>query len=290
MTINKPTTKNDDLIYDVGMHKGEDTDYYLKKGFNVIGYEADPIWAAHCRSRFSEEIKNGKLIVVEGAIVEIPLGESKERTIKFYKNKEISVWGTVDGAWAYRNELLGTTNEIIEVPIVNFAECLEKYGIPHYLKIDIEGMDAACLRALIRFEQKPDYVSIESEKISYIHLVEEMNLLAQLGYTQFKAVQQQGISQQIEPKTSKEKQYVGYQFQEGSSGLFGEDLPCDWKAYKQILHEYKMIFLQYKLFGDNGKLNQYIVGRVLRKVLSKLMLKPIPGWYDTHAKHSSVIP
>ncbi len=31
--------KHDDLLYDVGMHKGEDTDYYLKKGFKVIGIE-----------------------------------------------------------------------------------------------------------------------------------------------------------------------------------------------------------------------------------------------------------
>ncbi len=34
--------KYDDLIYDVGMHKGEDADYYLKKGFRVIGFEAIP--------------------------------------------------------------------------------------------------------------------------------------------------------------------------------------------------------------------------------------------------------
>jgi len=30
------------LIFDVGMHKGEDTDFYIKKGFDVIGFEANP--------------------------------------------------------------------------------------------------------------------------------------------------------------------------------------------------------------------------------------------------------
>lgn len=285
----KHTRKHEDLVCDVGMHKGEDTDYYLKKGFSVIGFEADPDLAAHCRSRFSGEIENGKLIVVEGAIAEVPPGETKGGTVKFYKNKDSSVWGTVAGDWAYRNELLGTSNEIIEVPVIDFSECLEKYGIPHYLKIDIEGMDLVCLRALIHFEQKPDYISIESEKVSFGKLVEELNLLTQLGYTRFKAIQQNGILHQIEPNPSKEIKYVGYQFQKGSSGLFGKDLPCEWKNHKKILTEYKVIFIQYKLFGDYGKLNKYFVGKVLRKVLSVLLRKSIPGWYDTHAKHSSVV-
>lgn len=283
------TRKHGGLMYDVGMHKGEDTDYYIKKGFRVIGFEADPDLAEQCRSKFSDEIKNGKLIVVEGAITELPSGETKDRTIKFYKNKNISVWGTVAYDWAHRNESFGTLSEIIEVPVVSFSECLKKYGIPHYLKIDIEGMDTVCLKALIHFEQKPDYVSIESEKVSFDKLAEEVNLLTQLGYTRFKAIQQSNISHQIEPNPSKEGCYVGYQFREGSSGLFGADLPYEWKNNKQILNEYKFIFLQYKLFGDYGKLRRYFAGEVLRKVLSMLLRKPIPGWYDTHAKHSSVV-
>ena len=45
------------LIYDVGMHKGEDSDFYLKKGFRVVGFEADPDLAELCRQRFSKQIK-----------------------------------------------------------------------------------------------------------------------------------------------------------------------------------------------------------------------------------------
>jgi len=33
---------NKNLIIDVGVHQGEDTEYYLKKGFCVVGIEADP--------------------------------------------------------------------------------------------------------------------------------------------------------------------------------------------------------------------------------------------------------
>jgi FkbM family methyltransferase len=286
----KHTKKYHDLIYDVGMHKGEDTDYYLKKGFRVIGFEADPSLAAHCRSMFSNDTANGKLIIVEGAIAELPPAEIKCRTIKFYKNRDISVWGTVADDWARRNEFIGTSNDIINVPVVDFSECLHTYGIPHYLKIDIEGMDTLCLRALINFEHKPDYVSIESEKVLFSRLVEELNLLTRLGYTRFKAIQQVGVPHQTEPNPSKEMRHIGYQFQLGSSGLFGDDLPSKWKTYRQILNKYRIIFLQYKLFGDYGKLMKYSVINKLRTDLETILHKPIPGYYDTHSKHSSVVP
>ena len=289
MSEAKHTRKHPNLVYDVGMHKGEDTDYYLKKGFSVIGFEADPDSAAHCRRRFSDAIDTGKLIVVEGAIAELLPGETKGRTIKFYKNKDCSEWGTVSSDWAQRNRSLGTSNEVIEVHVVDFLECLTKYGIPHYLKVDIEAMDTVCLKALLHFEQKPDYVSRESEKVSFDKLVQDFNLLTQLGYTRFKAIQQQGISHQREPHPSKEGCYVGYQFHEGSSGLFGVDLPGEWKSYEPILNQHKFILLQERIFADSGTLHKYFIGKVLRKGLSTLLRKPIPGWYDTHARHSSVV-
>ena len=29
------------IIFDIGMHRGEDTDFYLKKGFTVVGVEVN---------------------------------------------------------------------------------------------------------------------------------------------------------------------------------------------------------------------------------------------------------
>jgi FkbM family methyltransferase len=188
------TKKIDNLIFDVGMHKGEDTDYYLKKGFEVIGFEADPDLAAYCRRRFSSEIENGKFRIIEGAIVETKSGYIEGQTVKFYKNKKITVWGTVVDEWAQRNEILGASSDVIDVAVVDFAQCLMEFGIPHYLKVDIEGADLICIRALLNFEQKPDYVSVESETEVFAKLVAELDMLTQLGYTKFKAVQQAGIS------------------------------------------------------------------------------------------------
>src|SRR5574341_163357 len=280
-------SKHDDLIYDVGMHKGEDTEFYLKKGFIVIGFEADPDLVEYCNRKFASEIEQSRLIIIEGAIVDPSFLVAGQQTIKFYKNMEVSVWGTVFESWANRNEMLGTQNKAIEVKAVDLADCLKHYGIPYYMKIDIEGSDTICLKALRDFSPKPTYISIESDKVDFKRLEDEINLLEQLGYIEFKAVQQANISNHVVPNPSREGRYVSHKFQPDSSGLFGKELPGLWKSKTQILKEYKAIFVLYRLFGNYSALRRSRVGRFLIEVLAKMLRRPIPGWYDTHARLGS---
>ncbi len=289
--MSERTSSNDKkVIFDVGVHQGEDTDYYLKKGFSVVGFEANPALIQHCKEKFAKEITSGRFVLIEGAIVDCKAGESPRETIPFYRNMDDTVWGTVCDNWAERNEKLGTRNEIIEVPTINFSDCLQEYGIPYYMKVDIEGMDRVCLEALLEFAKKPSYLSIESEKVSHEKLIEEFHLLEQLGYNAFKAVQQSGISKQKEPDPVMEGCQTAYPFTEGSSGLFGRDLPGSWKNSEEIRSAYKKIFFLYEYFGDFGKWRRKFYGRVIREVMSTILRKPIPGWYDTHARHESVNP
>ena len=60
MNISLYTPKYDDLIYDVGLHKGEDAEFYLRKGFRVVAFEADPDLIAFCRERLKEFIDQGQ--------------------------------------------------------------------------------------------------------------------------------------------------------------------------------------------------------------------------------------
>ena len=275
------------LIYDVGMHKGEDSDFYLKKGFRVVGFEADPDLAELCRQRFSKQIKTEQLIIVEGAIIDVKKHKGSVGKIKFFKNIKTSVWGTVVDEWANRNDELGSESEIIEVSIIDFSECLIQFGIPYYMKIDIEGMDVICLESLKEFSVRPDYISIESEKISFDKLMEEFRIFKELGYSSFQAINQSKISSNKEPIDTKEGKILNYQFQKGSSGLFGKDLnKNDWKSMEETIIRYKRIFNGYKLLGDNNRINKFLLGRIFIKSMNRLL--GIPGWYDTHAKHSSV--
>ncbi len=283
--ISTPKVRN--LIYDVGMNTGQDTDYYLKRGFNVIGFEADPNNVAFCRERFAENIETGQLIIVEGAITEKRSASGERAKVKFYQNEDHPLWGSTCKDFAGRNEVLGTTNKLIEVDAVNFQSCLEKYGVPFYLKADIVGDEILCLRALKNFEDKPDYVSIRSEKVIFKKLKKEFKLFSELGYDRFKAVQQDVTDWHIN-YLSPVQEEIDYIFEEGASGPFGEDTDGDWKDKEAVLNEYRRIFKFYWLFGDYSYLVQTDKGKDFIAQLERFARRPLPGWYDTHAKHSSV--
>ncbi|MBK8302182.1 MAG: hypothetical protein IPK98_01725 [Chloracidobacterium sp.] len=126
------TPKDPNLIFDVGLHRGQDTSFYLKKGYRVVAFEADPENAAFCRERFAEEIADGRLTIVEGAITEDPAASEPDGKVRFYRNEDHSLWGSTSVDWAVRNKVMGTTNEIIGVTAVDFAKCIEKYGVPYF--------------------------------------------------------------------------------------------------------------------------------------------------------------
>ncbi len=263
------------------MHKGEDTNFYLSKGFNVVAFEANPELVEQSKNRFKNEIEKKRLIIIEGAIIE----KDFNKKVKFYKNKSNTAWGTVLEQWAERNKKEGALSEAIEVNAVNFRECLIKFGTPYYLKIDIEGMDVVCCESLLSVKDKPSYISIESEKVDFNKLVIEFNLFEKLGYKSFNIIQQDNIKTQKEINPSKENKFINFSFSEGSSGLFGRDLPSTWVNKQEALLKYEKIFFFYKLFGDRSFLNQNFFTKYILKIFRKLTGIPLPGWYDTHARH-----
>ena len=66
-------------------------------------------------------------------------------------------WGTVVPEWAHRNKWLGSESEIIEVSTVDFSECLKQFGVPYYLKIDIEGRYHDAIIATVNFPRHNEY-------------------------------------------------------------------------------------------------------------------------------------
>ena len=61
-----------DLIYDIGMHNGENTEYYLKRGFRVIAVEANPtedglLYALRALGKTSDRTQSQSPFEVENA-------------------------------------------------------------------------------------------------------------------------------------------------------------------------------------------------------------------------------
>ncbi len=260
------------LIYDVGAHQGEDTGFYLEKGFRVVAIEANPDLAKSLARKFAAEIASGQLTLVECAIA------AAEGEVAFFVNESASVWGTTRPDWAERNRKMGATSRQITVAARTFRSILAQYGIPHYLKVDVEGVDLDCIRALMTFAVRPNFVSIESNKVSWQGLLEEFDVLTALGYAKFKLVDQRAVPMQRESSPALEGRTTGHVFQFGSSGLFGNDLPGTWLTRGQAIARYRRIFFWYRYFGDNT-----VGDRLLRRLRPLRFLRRHISWYDTHA-------
>lgn len=267
------------LVMDVGVHRGEDTEFYLLKGFRVVGIEADPTLYNELCDRFREWIDQGDLTLLNFAIA------PNDGPITFYKNLDKSVWGTTSPDWADRNSRLNTRSVPITVEGRRFDRVIQEFGVPYYLKVDIEGADLLCIRALRQATNKPEFLSFESSKTSWKALLEEFAVLTELGYQKFKVVSQIDVPSQVCPYPPQEGKYVPHAFGLGASGAFGEEVPGKWKSAREAIKMYRKIFWRYRLFGDNGVLTKVNWNRPLlwrlRRYLPKTL--PIPDWYDTHA-------
>jgi FkbM family methyltransferase len=263
---------NSNLIIDVGVHTGQDTEFYLKKGFRVVGIEAHPDIYESTKKRLTSYIENGQLTLLNIAV------SPKDEPVTFYANLDRSFWGTTSLDWARLGESsFGTRSIEMTVEGRRFERVLEEFGIPYYLKVDIEGADLLCVQALRQFDIKPKFISIESTKASWSALLEEIMLLKELGYQKFKAVNQAKVTQQVCPSPAREGNYIPHQFEYGASGLFGEETPGIWLSESEIIKVYQRIFLNYKIFGIKGIIHRFPVGKML---LDSLNIKE--PWYDTH--------
>jgi FkbM family methyltransferase len=264
---------NPELIIDVGMHTGRDTDFYLKKGFRVVAIEANPALVASARSLFSDPIARGLLTIHEVAIA------GHEGEIDFYVNAQHDDWGTTSAAFASRNERFGTDNSRITVRCTRFNTILKEHGIPYYLKIDIEGADMLCLETLRDFEERPRYVSIEAGLTSVDETLDELSTLSDLGYTGFKIVNQAMNHRVRCPMPPLEGDFVDYQFDGTCSGPFGEEAPGNWASLESTFRKYRRLLIEQKYFGAAGPLYR----TVLQRIYERLKGEPA-GWYDFHAR------
>ncbi|MGY8661355.1 FkbM family methyltransferase [Bradyrhizobium sp. UFLA05-109] len=275
-------TKHSDLVYDVGMNRGEDTEFYLKMGYRVVGFEADPQLVDYCRKRFPAALSDGQLNIVAGVIC---ADQPASGSVAFYRSTN-DQWGTVCQDWDERNQQLGSTSSVIHLQAIDFAECLAQFGIPHYMKVDIEGADLICAKALLQFTGRPDYLSIESTKTDFSALLGEFGVLSQLGYSRFAVVQQQTIDGKSYKGQSLGGASVRHVFPRGASGPFGTEIEEPYLSQADAISEYERVFRMYRMFGDDSALRRNALGRHLYNAswrLQKHLRLAIPGWYDTHA-------
>jgi FkbM family methyltransferase len=176
-----------DLVFDIGVNNGEDTAYYLRRGFRVVGVDANPAMVAFCEGRFEGEIRAGRLTLLNVGLA------ADEGTASFFVSEgNGGVWSSLDPALALRGDL---GSHAVTVQARSLRSLVQEYGVPFYLKVDIEGAEHLCLRDIDRTEA-PAYVSFEAHE----GRLENLFLLVQAGYTRFKLIDQLTFRQVMPPR------------------------------------------------------------------------------------------
>ncbi len=256
---------DNNLIFDIGFYDGSDSRYYLDKGFRVVAVEADPRAVVTGRRDFAKDIEAGRLTLVPKAI-----WKTAGDVIPFYLNPgENSSWHSVYRWSAERDD----ADSIVEqVETVTVPMLFEMYGVPRYLKCDIEDADEIVVEQIGEDSRLPAFVSTEFFEPSVI------DGLRDAGYNRFQLVNQGHLSKHKPPRPAREGQYAKVTFDGAYSGLFGLELPeADWVDYETCMRRFVRWKAMKQNYGTLPRLYKHIGRLTGRGWLD------CTGWMDIHA-------
>lgn len=223
-----------DLIFDVGMFDGADTDYYLRKGFRVVGFEPNPELSAGLRRRFRRALADGRLVLETCGLSDRP------GSATFYVNRTEPQWSSFVETNGSRGDAGVAEYTVIRRTL---DDVIARHGCPHYLKLDTEGSDAAVLRGLETWRVRPDFVSVGGVSQDLV------TRLVALGFNRFRIVPQRDKSGLIAPYPPREGRHVRMEMTSRHSGPFGRDLR-GWIAIERAWSDIAAILAGHGIPGE----------------------------------------
>jgi FkbM family methyltransferase len=197
------------LIYDVGMHNGDDTAYYLAKGAKVVAIEANAALCDAAAQRFAVEIADGRLTLLNVAVGD------RDGFAEFY----------IEHGNGVRSSLLGRPGKAsVTVRVRRLSAIFGEHGLPDFAKIDVEHVDHLVVEELRQSGKLPAQVSVEA------HRIDVVDQLIGAGYRSFRLVNCARVARRFASQTITRinGERVVHAFPHHSSGPFGEDLPEPW--------------------------------------------------------------
>jgi FkbM family methyltransferase len=163
------------LIYDIGLHDGEDSAHYLREGARVVAIDANPVMCAAAEAHFRNYIQTGQLTVINRGLAE------RSGQLEFWICDDVTEWSSFRRDLASRD---GARHHAITVDCVPIVDVISEFGVADYMKIDIEGNDKICIAGLTT-ATAPPYISIEMD---IARADEDIRRLRELGYRGFKVI------------------------------------------------------------------------------------------------------
>lgn len=206
------------IIFDLGCNCGASLSYYMQKADLVVAVEANPVLCGAIRRFFGTSIRRGKLIVENCVVTQ----DADEQEVIFYIHKTHSPLSQFPKP---SKDIIHDFEEV-RVPAKPIGQLIKSYGMPMYIKIDLERYDQYILQSLITSKLLPQYVSAEVQDLKVVDLLIESGF-----YNAFKLVDGKSIHIQyrkFEFMPNKGARPSVVSFPRYSSGPFGNDVYGMW--------------------------------------------------------------
>jgi FkbM family methyltransferase len=177
--------KKGDVIFDIGANAGQKTDIFLRLGAKVVAVEPDALNQEVLRQSFLGYRLLKKPVVVVGKAVSDESGSQI-----MWIDEPGSAMNTLSPKWV---EELRTDasrfgkrldfEQAREVETTTLEELIKSYGLPFYVKIDVEGCEESVLRGLqtaVRFVSFE--VNLPEFKAEALGCIDHLERIAGGGY------------------------------------------------------------------------------------------------------------
>lgn len=163
------------LIFDIGANVGNTVDIFKNIATKVIAFEANPYLTTKLENRFSGQ---NVLIVNKGL--------SNENGVKNFKIASYHTISTFAEDWINESRFSDSYNwnQSVGISTITLDSAVENYGVPDYIKIDVEGYEYEVLTSFTKLLPNTlvcfEWAEEQKNKIEKI-----LNHIQSLGYTHF---------------------------------------------------------------------------------------------------------
>ena len=220
------------VIFDFGANIGQNLKYYLLKADKVVCVEANPKLIDKIKVQFTNEIKEGKLIVENIVLVDNDFTHSQSQFFINEKNHELSSIIQPQNQKFY-NEIMLNCKSVNKLIKSNISK--DDYIL--LAKFDLENFDNTALKALLNSGYVPDYISVEAHTQNILE-----SLVSSGKYHGFKVVNGYTVAKYFQNVQIREKsgKISEYSFKDHSAGPFGDDISGPWLSKQAISRKLKL--------------------------------------------------
>ena len=156
-----------ELVFDIGANRGDRTEMFVRMGARVIAVEPIQSLAARLKRIYSYSLVKVEAVGVGSAPGELPLRVCSISEMSTFSDQFVEKQREAFAELSW--------DHVQTVPIVTLDSLIDKYGLPSFIKVDVEGFETEVLAGLhqpvrtLSFEVRPhDWLKTAQECLQHL--------------------------------------------------------------------------------------------------------------------------